>query len=180
MRQSWEILHECLSGQRKAVAQDLHVSLSLVDRWTHDPIDSGGERNPLQRVVEMVEALRARGEHAHAERLVMWMNETLGYICIHLTELYDDATAECVAEFMRETGEFLESYLTGIADGHLSCEELIEIDRSLGEVLAIGSNMKSTLRREIEGRAARQLLPKLGPNYQGSLRSYLERRSEAM
>lgn len=57
---SWRAMDEAIGpgAMRRTVARELGISRSTVDKWCEDPAESG-ERNPLDRVVKMVEILRA-------------------------------------------------------------------------------------------------------------------------
>lgn len=65
--ESHEVLRQALQKTSpKAVAADLGVSLSLVYKWAEKPNDTGSSKNPLDRLLQIIEL---SGDHGIVEWL---------------------------------------------------------------------------------------------------------------
>jgi len=150
---AWQLLADILErGDQKRLAFDLHISPTLISLWCLPPHREGGtgEYSPLERTVDVVESLR-RNENPHAETIVRWLCEQLGYMPALRVPAGTKQVAGLaeVAALIRETGEFLGATADASADGRFDLAELLRMRAELSDVQAATVALAASLDTEI-------------------------------
>lgn len=142
-----EILSAALKGHRKAVADRLHVSVSLVDQWCNDP-EQSMNRSPLDRIIEITRKVREVAPDT-AEMIPQYINEQLGYLP-PIRVVTGSKSLNEVAVLLKETAEFLAATAEATADGRITLAEAERMRKEVRDVIAIAQQIDVTLGQEIE------------------------------
>lgn len=125
-----EVTDAIVAGHRKGIAHRLHVSVSLVNKWTTDE-----GRGPLRQMVEFVEACRAEGCPL-SEEAVKFVNERLGYLPpVHQSPEVSPFEPASVAEVLSGTGRFVVTVADAIADFEICREDARAIVKTASELM---------------------------------------------
>jgi hypothetical protein len=115
----------------KNVAQELRLSLSLVQKWTRPCGKAGsGELNPLDRIVSML-------QYTGDRRLVEWLcREAGGQFTANppLKEAHEATLIPASCDVMREMSNLQAAMAAGMKDCRMSPEQAAEL-RELWDVL---------------------------------------------
>jgi len=152
----WQVLDSILErGDQKALASALNVSPHLVSSWSLPPEREGGtgHLSPVQRVIDMVVALRTN-DNARADEIVRVVNESTGFL--PPIRVSSDSTIAELSHFLKETSEALAAHARADADGEKSVAELDGLLREYGDVASAVAGMMAFLRSERERAQCRE------------------------
>jgi hypothetical protein len=129
---SYEVLKQIIEEVgTKQVASDLRVSSSLVYKWCAEPPeeegdDASGARNPLDRVMSLIESTGDR-------RPVEWLCGEVGGFFVETTELEETVDATYIKHtqtLLAEFSDLLQILSDSIShEGRIDASEAIEIRR---------------------------------------------------
>lgn len=124
--ESHEVLRQALKKTSpKAVAADLGVSLSLVYKWAEKPTEEQGGKNPLDRLLQIIEL---SGDHG----IIEWLCQRQGGCFVKDPDLSGEkishvlpATQEIIGQF----SDLLQKISDAAEDHSVSAQEADEIRR---------------------------------------------------
>jgi hypothetical protein len=131
---SHEVLKKVIQGVgTKQVAHDMRVSNSLVYKWCADPgeetdLEASGARNPLDRILELVDSTGDREP-------ILWLCEQVSGHYVENPEIEDqDLSTECLRhtqELLSKFSDLLQVISISIGrEGRIDEEEAAEIRTS--------------------------------------------------
>lgn len=149
-RFAWDVLDHALEGNRKKVAYRLHVSPSLVNKWCAAPDVEGGEGalSPLQRLVEIVLALREFGSDK-GEDLVRYILEELDYMPTVRKAALALRTMEGLADFLKEVSDAVRATSEATRDNDIDLDDAMRMDEEFGEVIEAACAIRQALKARI-------------------------------
>jgi len=162
----WEANDEAMRGHRKAVADALGISLSLVDQYCRPPksFDGEGSASPTQRFIEQVKALRAAGapnadlplEYALAE--LGMMPPIRAELSSHEFSLVD------IAQATHSFADFLTCASTDMKDGVLTPAEMQGLATRLRAHVRVMSGQLCELQSAIDQNELAEVKTRRGPH----------------
>jgi hypothetical protein len=146
----FEIFAKACAGYRKVVADRLHLSTSLVNRWCSDPSedDTGRHFNPLHRLIEVVRSLRDAGA-PEAEAPILYACDELGYIPVRVPAAPTQIVGD-LSEFLEKTSAYLHDLALATKDGFIDEDEYGKLEQRMTEVIWCAAKKRTAFRAERE------------------------------
>lgn len=162
-----EIMHRSLTGHRKRIADAVGVSEPLVDRWCMPPESCGGagSASPLQRVLEIILALRLAGAE-DPDAILAYLCQELGYLPpmrIDAAPL-DPTSMQVLASATKEHADILSTWARALSNSLLSVTEAEDFRREIRELLVVLGGWDAGLQRFLVTDETSLIRRRLGPN----------------